>query len=78
MKYGTVLSIQHDLEEVVNHWASILPDLEVVSVLRHNEATGGQIGAALAVDFRLGTQTMSLLQGPVSYTHLTLPTTPYV
>lgn len=64
MRYGTVLSLNHDLEEVVAHWASILPDLTVTDTMRHNDATPGPSGSALLISFTLGAQTITVMHGP--------------
>ena len=64
MRYGTVLSLNHDLEEVVDHWSSILPDLTITDIMRHNDATPGPAGTALLISFTLGGQTISVMHGP--------------
>lgn len=63
MRYGTVLSFQGNLEEIVDHYASILPDLRRTVVLPHSEVTGGEPGTALLVGFALGSQTFTVMQG---------------
>ena len=63
MRYGTVLSFQENVEEIVDYYASILPDLVKTRVMPHNENTGGEPGTALLVGFTLGGQTFTVMQG---------------
>lgn len=63
MRYGTVLSFQENPEEIVDHYASILPDLKKTVVIPHSEVTGGEPGTALLVGFTLGGQTFTVMQG---------------
>ena len=50
----------------------------VLTLVREERSSNGKVVSAIESDVALVTTVLRMANGPVSYTHLTLPTTPYV